>query len=172
MHDANTPLDLPVLLKRRIQAAVIGPIHAEMVETLGKETADAILDSAIRKAAIAEGKAFATKDGQTTMASFIKLYELWTHDGALEIDVLEATDAVFNFNVTRCKYAETYKEMGLAHLGHLMSCNRDGTFCQGYDTNIKLVRDHTIMDGSDCCTFRYSYRPTEDAPDLSASDRN
>jgi hypothetical protein len=160
MHE-ETPLNLPVLLKRRIQAAVIGPIHAEMVEALGKETADAILDGAIRKAAIAEGRAFAAKDGETTMENFIKLYDLWTHDGALEIDVLEASDEIFNFNVTRCKYVETYKAMGLGHIGHLMSCNRDGTFCQGYDPNIELVREHTIMDGSPRCTFRYSYRRTD-----------
>ena len=53
-------LEIPVLVKRRLQAQVIGPIHAEMVAVLGRETADAIIDSAIRKAAIAEGKAFAS----------------------------------------------------------------------------------------------------------------
>lgn len=154
------PLELPVLLKRRLQAQVIGPIHAEMVATIGKEKADAILDAAIRKAAIAEGEAFAAKapGGRTSMADFIKLYDLWTADDALEIEVLEATDKTFDFNVTRCKYAETYKEMGLGDIGHLMSCNRDGTFCQGYDPNIELVREHTIMAGSPCCTFRYSYK--------------
>ena len=81
------------------------------------------------------------------MADFIKLYDLWTADGALEIDVLEATDTTFNFDVVRCKYAETYREMGLGKIGHLMSCNRDGTFCEGYDPNIKLERQHTIMAG-------------------------
>lgn len=150
----------PVLLKRRIQAQVIGPIHAEMVAQLGAEKANAILDAAIRKAAIAEGKEFAKKapGGVTSMADFIKLYELWTQDGALEIEVLEASDSTFNFDVTRCKYAETYKEMGLGHIGHLMSCNRDGTFCEGYDPNITLERKHTIMAGAPRCTFRYSYR--------------
>ncbi|MBL0370464.1 L-2-amino-thiazoline-4-carboxylic acid hydrolase [Rhizobium sp. KVB221] len=156
---SEQPLNLPVLLKRSLQAQVIGPIHAEMVEAFGKEKADAVLDSAIRKAAIAEGQAFAARapDGRTSLADFIKLYELWTHDGALEIEVLDASDERFDFNVTRCKYAETYKEMGLGDIGHLMSCNRDGTFCQGYDPNIKLERKQTIMAGASCCTFRYTY---------------
>lgn len=151
--------ELPTLTKRRIQAQVIGPIYAEMLATVGEEKANLILDSAIRKAAIAEGKSFAAKaeGGVTTMADFIKLYELWTHDGALDIEVHEASDVAFNFDVTRCKYAETYRDMGLGHIGHLMSCNRDGTFCQGYDKNIKLDRQHTIMDGSPRCTFRYTY---------------
>jgi L-2-amino-thiazoline-4-carboxylic acid hydrolase len=154
--------EIPVLTKRKLQAQVIGPIYAEMVEQIGEEKASSILDQAIRKAAIAEGKEFAKKapGGQTSMQDFIKLYELWTADGALEVTVLEANEKVFNFDVTRCKYAETYKEMGLGKVGHLMSCNRDGTFCEGYDPAIKLERKQTIMGGASCCTFRYRYEPT------------
>jgi hypothetical protein len=151
--------DIPTLTKRRLQAQVIGPIYAEMVAEIGEEKAGAILDAAIRKAAIAEGRAFAQRapNGITSMADFIKLYDLWTADGALEIEVLEASDKRFDFNVTRCRYAETYKDMGLGKIGHLLSCNRDGTFCEGYDPNISLERNQTIMQGAPCCTFRYKY---------------
>ena len=149
--------EIPTLTKRRLQAEVIGPIHAEMVEQLGEEKASAILDAAIRKAAIAEGKYFAQKAGTTSMADFIKLYELWTADGALEMKVLKADDETFDFDITRCRYADSYKEMGLGKIGHLLSCNRDGTFCQGYDPNITLERKQTIMEGAPCCTFRYRY---------------
>jgi hypothetical protein len=149
--------EIPTLTKRTLQAQVIGPIYAEMVAEIGEEKASAILDAAIRKAAIAEGKQFAAKaGGQTSMADFIKLYELWTADGALEMKVLEANDTTFNFDITRCRYAETYKDMGLGKIGHLLSCNRDGTFCQGYDPNITLERKQTIMEGAPCCTFRYT----------------
>jgi hypothetical protein len=151
--------ELATLTKRRLQAQVIGPIYAQMVAQIGEVKAGEILDAAIRKAAIAEGKSFAEKapGGITSMADFIKLYELWTADGALEMDVLEASDTTFNFNITRCKYAETYKEMGLGKIGHLLSCNRDGTFCEGYDARIKLDRAQTIMEGATCCTFRYRF---------------
>ena len=148
---------IPVLLKRKLQAEVIGPIFAEMVAELGEDRAAAILDAAIRKAAIAEGKAFADKapGGKPTMADFVALYELWTRNGSLEVEVLQATDTAFDFNVTRCRYAETYKEMGLGKIGHLLSCNRDGSFCEGYDPRLKLDRKQTIMEGAKCCTFRY-----------------
>jgi L-2-amino-thiazoline-4-carboxylic acid hydrolase len=156
--------EIPTLTKRRLQAEVIGPIHEEMVRRIGEEKAAEILDAAIRKAAIAEGKHFAERApaGQTSMEDFVALYEYWTADGALEIDVLEASDRKFDFDVTRCRYAEMYREMGLGAIGHLLSCNRDGTFCQGYDSNITLQRDQTIMAGAPCCTFRYTYGdPTE-----------
>ena len=90
------------------------------------------------------------------MADFVKLYELWTQNGSLEIEVLEQSDTKFDFNVTRCRYAETYKAMGLGKIGHLLSCNRDAGFCQGYDPDMKLERAQTIMAGAKCCTFRYS----------------
>lgn len=155
--------ELPTLTKRRLQAQVIGPIFAEMAAEFGEEKAAQILDRAIRKAAIAEGQEFAKKapDGQTSMADFIKLYDHWTADGALEMKVLQATDEHFDFDITRCRYAETYKEMGLGKIGHLLSCNRDGTFCEGYDPNITLARKQTIMEGAPCCTFRYTYRKPE-----------
>ena len=84
--------------------------------------------------------------------------------------MLEASETTFNFDVTRCKYAETYARMGLGHIGHLMSCNRDGTFCEGYDPNIKLDRRHTIMGGAPRCTFRYSYR--KDGDEYGSTDRS
>ena len=39
--------------------------------------------------------------------------------------------------------------MGIGHIGHLLSCNRDGTFIQGYDPIITFERTQTIM-GGDC----------------------
>jgi len=153
--------EVPTLTKRKLQAQVIGPIYAEMVAQIGEEKASAILDAAIRKAAVAEGKYFADKEGgATSMAGFIKLYENWTADGALEMKVLKADETSFDFDITRCRYAETYKDMGLGKIGHLLSCNRDGTFCEGYDPNITLERKQTIMEGASCCTFRYRYKGT------------
>ena len=151
--------DIPTLIKRRLQAAVIKPIYEEMVTELGDEKAQSILGNAIRKAAIEEAGEFAGKapGGKTSLRSFIDLFELWTAGGALEIEVLEESEACFSFDVTRCQYAETYREMGMEQIGHLLSCNRDASFCEGYDPNIKLDRQQTIMNGADRCTFRYRY---------------
>ena len=74
------------------------------------------------------------------------------------IEVIEANDKVFDFNVTRCRYAETYRAMGLGEIGHLLSCNRDGAFCEGYDPKLKLERSQTIMQGASHCDFRYTYK--------------
>lgn len=149
--------DLPVLEKRRLQAEAIGPIFAEMAARLGRAQAEDILGAAIARAAVEEGARFRARvaEGSDVMAAFVELYELWTRGGALEIEVLEATAERYDFDVTRCSYAEMYREMGLGHIGHLLSCNRDGTFCQGFDPGLKLDRGQTIMQGAPRCTFRY-----------------
>ena len=143
---------LPILEKRKIQAEVLGPVFREMVEQVGSEKAASILKEAIRKAAIEEGKHFREKTDAylSTMDQFVELMELWKAGGALEMEVLQQSDTRFDFNVNRCRYAEMYREMGLQEIGHLLSCNRDGSFCEGFDPKLKLVRKQTLMEGADC----------------------
>ncbi|WP_193181200.1 L-2-amino-thiazoline-4-carboxylic acid hydrolase [Nisaea sediminum] len=150
--------DLPILELRRIEANVIKPIYEEMVAEVGKAAAQKILGNAIRKAAIAQARTFAERDGPDRgMRSFQALYSLWTHGGALETEEIERTEETFHFNVTRCRYAEMYREMGLGEIGHLLSCNRDGSFCEGYSDRITMERGQTIMSGASHCDFRYRY---------------
>lgn len=149
---------LPILEQRRIEAEVIKPIYEEMVAQLGKAQAQDILDSAIRKAAIAQGQSFAAEaEGGTDLNSFADIQKHWTASGALEIEPVDRTPQTLDFNVTRCRYSEMYKAMGLGEIGHLLSCNRDGTFCEGYDPRIKLERTQTLMGGASHCDFRYTF---------------
>lgn len=153
---AVAPEEIGILARRRIEAGVIAPIYAEMVASLGEEAAQAILDRAIRRAAIDAARGFAAKTpGGTSLTTFQALQHLWTQDDALEIEVLRATETAFDYNVRRCRYAETYRAMGLGKIGHLLSCNRDAAFCEGYHPHLKLTRTQTLMEGASHCDFRY-----------------
>lgn len=155
--------EIGILARRKIEAGIIAPIYEVMREKLGEELAQSILDTAIRRAAVETGKAFAAKTpGGTSLRTFQELQDLWTQDDALTIEVTKATDAEFHYNVKRCRYAETYREMGLGHIGHLLSCNRDGVFCTGYDPRISLERSQTVMEGASHCDFKYCF---SDKPD-------
>jgi hypothetical protein len=148
--------EIGILARRKIEAGIIAPIYREMCAQLGEQKAQAILDKAIREAAIGAARSFAARTpGGTSLRSFQDLLSLWTQDDALTIDVLKQTDTEFHFNVRRCRYAETYREMGLGSIGHLLSCNRDAAFCQGYDARLKLTRTQTLMQGASHCDFRY-----------------
>lgn len=148
--------ELGILARRKIEAAIIAPIYEAMRQEIGEELAQSILDKAISSAAIETGKSFAAKTpGGANLRTFQELQALWTQDDALTIEVVKATDEEFHYNVHRCRYAETYREMGLGHIGHLLSCNRDGVFCTGYNPRISLERSQTLMQGASHCDFRY-----------------
>ena len=154
---------MPIIEQRRIEAGVIKPIYEEMKKELGEAKAKRILGNAIRQSAIEAGKAYAAVEpAGTSLEGFAALLPQWQKNDALRIEILEQSDTRFDFNVTRCRYAEMYREMGLAEIGHLLSCHRDGTFCTGYDPRIKLSRPHTIMEGHSHCDFRYRL---EEGPD-------
>jgi hypothetical protein len=148
--------ELGILARRKIEAEIIAPIYDEMREAVGEEKAREILRAAIRRAAVAAGADLAKRaPGGADLESFKSIFSLWTQDDALRIDVLTDEPGAYDFNVTRCRYAETYRAMGLGALGDILSCNRDGAFCEGYDPRIELTRTQTIMGGASHCDFRY-----------------
>ena len=152
------PPRLPILTQRRIEAAFAKGIYEEMARELGDETAKRILADAVRKMARATAAEMAKEaPGGTSLDSFRALKSLWTAEDALQTETVKSTETEYHFNVVRCRYAEMYREMGLAELGGILSCNRDGVFCEGYDPRLKLRRTQTIMSGASHCDFRYTY---------------
>jgi hypothetical protein len=150
---------LPILTQRRIEAAFAKGIYDEMKAELGDETAKRILTNAVIKLA-KQTAAEMAKDapgGQASLDSFRGIQPRWTAEDALRIDVVKSTDEEFHFNVMRCRYAEMYRSMGLAELGAVLSCNRDGAFCEGYSPHLKLQRTQTLMGGATHCDFRYRW---------------
>ena len=150
-----TKTDLPMLEQRRIEANILKPIYEEMEEHLGTEKAQEILGAAIIKNSISQGQAYAEGLEDKGLLAFRDTMAQWKASGALEMEMLKEDESEVHFNVVRCKYSEMYREMGVGHIGHLLSCNRDGTFCTGFNPAIKLDRTQTIMSGASHCDFRY-----------------
>ena len=148
---------LPILQQRRIEANILKHVYENLSERFGKEQAREIVQETVSQSAIEQGKTFADQiDGDPNLKDFYDILPLWSRDGALEIDVLEASPDKLDFNVKRCRYAEMYREMGIGEIGDLLSCQRDGDFCIGYNAEIKFRRTQTIMGGASHCDFRYS----------------
>jgi hypothetical protein len=147
-----------MLERRRVEAKLLAHVYATLSESHGKETAARVVGESVRRAAIEQGAEMAAAlGGKTSLETFIDAQELWTRGGALAVEIDEASSSRFAFKVTRCEYARMYREMGLGEIGHLLSCQRDGTFCEGYDPKLKLSRTQTIMQGASHCDFEYTY---------------
>jgi L-2-amino-thiazoline-4-carboxylic acid hydrolase len=149
---------LAMLERRRIEAAILKHVYDTLKASHGIGVAQKAIADAVRRSSIEQAQQMAAAvGGNTSLATFVARQEQWTRGGALEIDVKESSDTRYRYNVTRCKYAEMYREMGLGEIGHLLSCQRDGTFCEGYDKRLTLKRTQTIMQGASHCDFDYTF---------------
>ena len=158
MIQSAHPEGLSMLEKRTIEAEILKEVYETLKASHGVEVAKTAIAESVRRSAIEQAKQFAAAaPGGPSLKAFQDVMPLWTKGGALEIEIKEQTDTSFTFNVVRCRYAETYKAMGLGEIGHLLSCNRDGAFCEGYDPRLKLERTQTIMQGASHCDFKYTY---------------
>ncbi len=155
---------LGMLERRRLEAKLLAHVYQTLLESHGEAVARQVIGESVKKAAIEQGQEMAAAlDGAPSLQTFIDAQELWTRGGALEIEVKEQSAERFAFNVKRCAYAEMYRGMGLGGIGDLLSCQRDGTFCEGYDKRLKLARSQTIMQGASHCDFVYTYDKEDQA---------
>lgn len=161
----SNAMSLSILERRRIEAEIIKPVYDELVARFGAEEAKSVIGKAVRENSIRQAASFRAELGEHSgLEGFHSTLHLWTMNGALEIEVLEQSAERLDYNVHRCRYAEMYREIGLAEIGHLLSCQRDSVFCKGIDPRIELERTQTIMDGASHCDFRYRLAPDAKAP--------
>lgn len=169
MADTNRPdtlNDIGVLKRREIEARVIGPIIERFGDEFGEDRVAELLRDVIVDVAKGQGAALAEVMGGSDLSFFADSMEAWTRGGALEIDVVEQSPTRFAFNVTRCQYAEMYRDLGMADLGASLSCNRDGTMVEGFNPDISFTRTQTIMGGASHCDFVYELPEREQPVDL------
>ena len=155
----SKPDDLNVLIgvltRREVEARVLAPILDALANEFGREAVLAVVRDAIIRIAHEQGTQLVETMGGDSLAAFADSLQFWTKDDALEIDLIQRNDMTFAFNVTRCRYAELYKSLGIPELGALLSCNRDSALIEGFNPDVALTRTQTIMEGAPHCDFRY-----------------
>lgn len=144
-----------VLRRRAIEARILAPVIEAMGQEFGTERVHAVLRDVIEKVARGQGAALAAACGGNDLTAFQKTLDRWTADDALQFEVVRHDEAHLDFDVTRCRYAEMYRELGIPELGALLSCNRDAALIAGFNPAVQLTRTRTIMQGAGCCDFRY-----------------
>jgi hypothetical protein len=164
---------LPLIERREIEARIVGPLVRAFAAELGEEKTLEIVRTLIRELARDSGAEMARTLGEQTIEAFARTLPVWSEQGALEIEMLEQSPTRLSFNVTRCRYAEMYRALGLSDLGASLSCERDGALVRGFNPAIELTRTQTIMEGAPCCDFRFQIRePSSPPADLPSPGRS
>lgn len=149
---------LDVLTRREIEARIVVPLLEAFSVEIGHERAMEIIKQVILHIAREQGVQLAQQMGGCTLDHFVISLETWKKGDAMFMIILELNDKRFSFNVTRCKYADMYRRMGIPELGNILSCGRDFALIEGFNAEIKLTRTQTILDGAPYCDFRYEFK--------------
>jgi hypothetical protein len=160
----DTLNEIGVLRRREIEARILAPLINAFAAEFGRERVIEIAKRVIMEIARQQGRALADQAGGNTLAQFAASKDAWVKGRALETQVLQVTDTAYDFNVTRCRYAEMYRALGIPELGSVLSCGRDFALGEGFNPNLKLTRTQTIMEGAPLCDFRYRIEPTSENP--------
>jgi len=158
----DTLNEIGVLKRREIEARILAPLISAFAAEFGRERVIEIAKRVIVEIARQQGKALADQVEGNTLAHFAGGKDAWTKGGALETQVLQVAETAYDFNVTRCRYAEMYRALGIPELGSVLSCGRDFALGEGFNPNLRLTRTQTIMEGAPFCDFRYRMEPSED----------
>jgi predicted ArsR family transcriptional regulator len=159
---AERPVDtlneIGVLKRREIEARILMPVLQALGEEFGRDRVFEVARRVIVEVAQEQGRQLAERMGGNSLAHFAAALDDWKKGDAYRMDVLRQDDERFDFNVTRCRYAEMYRALGIPEVGALLSCNRDFALIEGFNPDVELERTQTIMQGATHCDFRFRRR--------------
>ena len=151
----DTLSEIGVLKRREIEARILAPLLQALGERFGREEVLAVAREVIIHVAREQGGQLAEAMGGNSLEKLATSLAAWQQDDAIQMELSALDEHQFSFNVTRCRYAELYRALGLEELGATLSCNRDAALIEGFNSNIELTRTQTIMQGASFCDFRY-----------------
>ena len=149
-------MSVSVIEQARIQAQVLVPLVKALQAELGEARANGIVRKALGDVYRQYGEAFwRAKDEQDLGKVVASAFRTYGRDDALKYDVLRQSPDAFDMDVTACKYAQFYQELGEPELGFLLVCTSDFATAEGFGPDTELTRTQTLMQGASHCDFRY-----------------
>jgi hypothetical protein len=133
---------------------LIGVLKA-LENELGKEKLIAVLKKNTSKKWLKRGQEQAKEIGDNSLAAYVKQFRPPSYQNVLTHEIVEDTDTAFQIKVTECIWAKTFIDAGMEEYGYAHICYGDYSWAKGFNPNMKMERDKTLMQGNDCCNHRY-----------------
>jgi len=149
-------VDIPVIEQAKIQAQVLVPLVKTLQAELGEERANALVRKALGDVYRRLGEQWwRSKASRHVGDNLASAFAAFAEGDAVDYSVRALSQDAYEIDITGCRYAQFYKELGEPELGFLLVCSADFPFAEGFGGDIKLTRTQTIMQGASHCDFRY-----------------
>ena len=122
----------------------IVPLFIEFSNELGRDKLIEMIKEAVDK--IFSNPEFVAQARSNLPAKF------WTD--SLDSQILENTSEIRIMKVTKCLWAKTFREAKAEDVGYALACYPD--YATARIQNYTLEREKTLMQGHDCCLFKWT----------------
>jgi len=149
----------------KVQSEVLIPVLNRLRKELGEDPANELVYGALRDWS---REVFAEVGSKKEGSGF----EIWS-EMSEELDALAADDIEYetlredsvalDFNVTSCKFAQFFKELGEPELGAILTCEVDHHMAAVSQQEVHLDIEKTIMKGDKLCDFRFKFNRTDNS---------
>jgi hypothetical protein len=149
-------VDIPIIEQAKIQAQVLVPLVKALQAELGEERANTLVRKALSSVYRQLGEQWwRAKESRHVGENMALAWTSFAKGDAVNYSVRAQSQDTYEIDVSGCRYAQFYKELGEPELGFLLVCGLDFPFVEGFGPDIKLTRTRTIMQGASHCDFRY-----------------
>jgi len=149
-------VDIPVIEQAKIQAQVLVPLVKTLQAELGEERANALVRKALGDVYRRLGEQWWRSKASGHLGDNVaSAFAAFAKGDAIDYSVRAQSPDTYEIDITGCRYAQFYKELGEPELGFLLVCSLDFPFAEGFGAGITLTRTQTIMQGASHCDFRY-----------------
>jgi L-2-amino-thiazoline-4-carboxylic acid hydrolase len=147
---------ISVIEQAKIQAQVLVPLVKALQAELGKERANTLVREALGDVYRRLGEQWwRAQDSKHIGENMASAFAAFAKGDAVDYSVRAQSQDAYEIDVTGCRYAQFYQELGEPELGFLLVCSLDFPFAEGCGPDMKLTRTQTIMQGANHCDFRY-----------------
>ena len=151
-------MDIPPIEQVKIQAQVLVPLVKALQAELGEERANALIRKALEGVYRKFGEDWWNTHQGNLTDKLQPVLEMFAAGEALDYQPLKQSADTFEFNMTGCRYAQFYGELGEPELGFLLVCYPDVPMTEGFGPEVEFKRTQTIMQGASHCDFRFKLR--------------
>jgi len=127
----------------------------DLEKEFGKETIMEFLKKRTTEELFQRGKRQAKGKTDTGLKAYTALFKNPQMQSALTFEIIEDTDKAFEIKVSECLIGEVFVKAKAGDIGYATVCWGDYAWAEGFNSNIKLVRDKTIAEGHKYCNHRY-----------------
>ena len=161
MHVVENRPDVPLIDRVKIQAEVLVPLIKSLEKELGAERAHHLVHEVLADSSRAGASAMVAERG--SLGALEAIGKVSGAGNAIDIEVREMSTERLAVDITGCRYAQFFQQIGEPELGFLLVCSGDFPAVDGIP-GVEVERTQTILQGAEFCDFHYRFLADELTP--------